>query len=99
MTHSISQKFIYCPYTGIKISAVAARNCNSCNLETYMCSHSGEFCVAKEGLEEFAQSLTEGSSKITLEMFQSARQKMENEKRQKIYKEIAKMWTDKHGED
>ena len=60
VTPEESRKFIYCPYTGVKISAVAARNCNYCNLETYTCNHTGEHCVAKEGLEQFAQSLTEG---------------------------------------
>ncbi len=91
MTPTTSQKFIYCPYTGIRLSAVAARNCNYCNLETYMCSHSGEFCVVKEGLEEFAQSLTENLPVKALEVFQKIREDLELEKRKKIYKEIAKM--------
>lgn len=61
MTLQTSQQFVYCPYTGVKISGVAARNCNYCNLETYICSHSGKPCVAKKGLEQFAQSLVKGS--------------------------------------
>jgi len=99
MNLQTSQQFIYCPYTGVKISGVAARNCNYCDLETYVCSHSGKPCVAKEGLVAFAQSLAEGSSKITLEIFKNARQQAETEKRIKIYREIAKMWTDKYGDD
>lgn len=91
MTLQTSQQFIYCPYTGIKLSAVAARNCNYCNLETYICSHSGEFCVAKEGLEEFAQSLTEDLPVKALEVFQKIREDLELEKRKKIYKKIADM--------
>ncbi len=59
MTSQTPQSY-FCEWLGYKISGVAARNCNYCNLETYMCSHSGEPCVAKEGLEQFAQSLSSG---------------------------------------
>jgi hypothetical protein len=108
----------FCEWLGYKILGVAARNCNYCNLETYKCSHSGEPCVAKEGLEQFAQSLSNGLNKerfqqldflerlfkqpdelvqeqskpkLTTSYFLQVAAKLENEKRQKIYKEIAKM--------
>jgi hypothetical protein len=47
----------FCKYKGHPISGVVARNCNYLlDLENFRCKHQ-DFCVAKEGLERFAQSL------------------------------------------
>jgi hypothetical protein len=56
-TISTEPKTYYCQRLGHNISGVAARNCNYSNLENYTCNPTGEPCVAKEGLEQFAQSL------------------------------------------
>jgi len=117
MNSQTSQEY-FCEWLGYKISGVAARNCNYCNLETYKCSHSGEPCVAKEGLEQFAQSLSNGLNqerfqqldfleqlfkqpeelvqeqskpKLTTSYFLKEGAKLGDEKRHKLYKEIAKM--------
>lgn len=68
-------KTYFCPYKGASISGVAARNCNNLlSLETYECKYQ-ETCVAKEGLEEFAQSLpkcTEEQNQAFWRAFQKA---------------------------
>jgi hypothetical protein len=48
----------FCKWKGCKVSGVVARNCDYCNLDNYVCRHTGELCVASKGLEAFAQSLT-----------------------------------------
>lgn len=50
-----SKKY-FCEWLGYEISGVAARNCNYSDIENYQCQHDGKPCVAKEGLEAFAQS-------------------------------------------
>jgi len=91
MAPQTSQQFIYCPYTGIKLSGVAARNCNYCDLETYICSHSGEPCVVKEGLEQFAQFLAESAQSIPPDAFQKAKEKVEQEKRETAIANIIRL--------
>ncbi len=49
-------KRYYCPFIGTFISGVAARGCNYSNLEDFTCNHTGQACVAKEGMLAFAQS-------------------------------------------
>jgi hypothetical protein len=51
------EKNYFCPWIGCPILAVAARNCNYLNSETYVCRHDDNSCVAKVGLEQFAQRL------------------------------------------
>jgi len=50
-------KTYYCPWLEGDIPGVAARGCNYCNLDNNTCRHDDKPCVAKEGLELFAQSL------------------------------------------
>jgi len=54
----------YCPFLGHAISGVAARNCNNSSLDTYLCSHTGEACVAREGMMGFAEKLEHESADI-----------------------------------
>ena len=82
-----------CPFLGHAISGVAARQCNYSNLDDYTCRHTGESCVAKEGLEAFAQSSSES---VPLRGFSSddflrMKKKVERERRQRNYREIARM--------
>ena len=58
MKTSQEPKLYFCPFLGHSISGVVARGCNYCNLEDNTCNHTEGDCVAKEGLELFAQSLT-----------------------------------------
>lgn len=46
-----------CLFLGYAISGVAARGCNYSCLDTCLCRHTGEACVAKEGMVEFAEKL------------------------------------------
>ncbi len=80
-----------CPFLGHAISGVAARQCNYSNLDDYTCRHTGESCVAKEGLEKFAQLPSEP---VPLRGFSSddflrMKEKLDKKKRQNNYKEIA----------
>ena len=49
-------KTYYCKWLNYSISGVAARNCNYVCLDSNYCRHDNQPCVAKEGLELFAQS-------------------------------------------
>ncbi|VVB80554.1 Uncharacterised protein [uncultured archaeon] len=59
-------KTYFCPYTGSSVSGVAARHCNYSNLDDFTCSHTGDACVAKGGLEEFAQSQAKCTTPLIL---------------------------------
>jgi hypothetical protein len=59
----VEQKIYFCKYLGYNITGIAARNCNYSNLDGYTCRHSGEDCVAKEGLIAFQQKLEQSQPK------------------------------------
>ena len=69
-------KLFPCPYKGCEISVVGARQCNYSNLDDYTCRHTGELCVASEGLEAFAQSLSDSVPEISPDAFQQMKEKM-----------------------
>lgn len=52
-------KTYFCPWTNSQISGIGARNCNYCDIETYVCRHDNKPCVAKLGLEQFAEKIKE----------------------------------------
>jgi hypothetical protein len=78
-----------CPFLGHAISGVAARQCNYLNLDDCICRHTDELCVANEGLRAFAQSLSEAS--FSVDDFLRMKEKIERERRQRNYREIARM--------
>jgi hypothetical protein len=89
---NLQQYFLFfCKWKNCEVTGVSARGCDYCNLGDYTCRHTGEFCVAKSGLEQFAQSLADSSSIIPLDAFQKMKELVEREKRSKAYVEIAKL--------
>ncbi len=53
----------FCEWQDKDVSVVTARNCNYLNDENYSCRHDNQPCVAKVGLELFAQHLAQSSPK------------------------------------
>jgi len=87
MAKTSNPKTYFCEYLGHEISAVAARNCNYLNLETNKCNQDGKPCVAKQGLELFAQKLSEDNTIVV--DFRAAGKAQEEAKRQERYGRIA----------
>jgi len=64
--NSQQYKLFFCKWKNCEVSGVSARGCDYCNLDDYSCRHTGESCVAKPGLEQFAQSLVDSASTIQI---------------------------------
>ena len=87
MTKTTIPKLYFCKYLGYAISGVAARNCNYSNLETNTCNHDEKPCVAKEGLELFAQ-ISPLCKEGKLIDFQKAKEAHDQAKRTEAYDRI-----------
>lgn len=91
-TSNLIYQLYFCKWKGCELSGVVARNCNYC-LDDYTCRHTGEPCVAKVGLEAFAQSLAESTppTAISPDAFQKMRDIVEKEKREAAIASIIRL--------